>query len=400
MNAGSVEPIVIIGGGAAGHACAEAYRRAGGSDPVVIISNEDRLPYFRPDLSKDVLAGEKNAADDLAEQSWFADHDVTVRLGTTVSRIDTERRTIVLAASDHQAPETIAWSQCLLAPGSSATRLPVPGGDDDRLLTIRGAADVERVIAASAHGSSVVIVGSGFIGCEAASSLRSRGLEVTMLSLEIQPQQDRLSDVVGELINGLLARAGVEFHGGETVEAFEFSDDSATVVAGGGHRFAADHILVASGAKTNTAVAEASGLEIVAGGVHVDSSMRSNVEGLFVAGDLAYADNVTAGRALRVEHWGDAETMGSIAGRVMAGEAAVWESVPGFWSTINGETLQYIAWGDGWDEVAARRSEEGLSVWYAKHGTIVGVLTHRHDDDQELGKTLISTGAALADLHW
>ena len=160
----------------------------------------------------------------------------------------------------------------------------------------------------------------------------------------------------------------------------------------------ADHVIVASGAKTNTDLATASGLELVGGGVHVDSSMRTIVDGLFVVGDLAYAENTTAGRPLRVEHWGDAQTMGSIAGQVMAGGSASWDSVPGFWSTINGETLQYVAWGDGWDEVATRRSASGLSVWYARNGRIVGLLTHRHDDDQKLGKKLISAGAALTEL--
>ncbi len=391
MSSEALAPIVIVGGGAAGFACAEAFRKAGGTDPLIIMSADDRAPYFRPDLSKELLAGDKPAADRLADDDWFADNDVDLRLHSRASRLDAEAHTI--SAGTGADKRTVQWSRCVLATGSSAARLPVPGGDDARLLTIRSAADVERIIAQVDGTGPVAVVGSGFIGCEAASSLRARGIDVTMVSLEIQPQQDRLSEFVGAMIAGWLADAGIDFRGSRSVEGIEFTDDGAAVLLANGERVEAAHILVASGALTNTELAASAGLRVTNGGIHVDSSMRSTADGVFVVGDLAFADNVAAGRPLRVEHWDDAQSMGVIAGKVMAGEGAEWDGLPGFWSTITGETLQYVAWGDGWDEVTARRSDSGISVWYGKNGTIVGLLTHRHDDDQERGKKLILSGA-------
>jgi NADPH-dependent 2,4-dienoyl-CoA reductase/sulfur reductase-like enzyme len=103
---------------------------------------------------------------------------------------------------------------------------------------------------------------------------------------------------------------------------------------------------------------------------------------------------VAAGRHLAVEHWGDADAMGTVAGTVAAGRTATWSAPPGFWSQIGSHTLKYVAWGDGYDTARAVRHENGgLTVWYSSDGVAVGVLTNDADDDFERGSTLIADGA-------
>jgi NADPH-dependent 2,4-dienoyl-CoA reductase/sulfur reductase-like enzyme len=115
---------------------------------------------------------------------------------------------------------------------------------------------------------------------------------------------------------------------------------------------------------------------------------------VFAAGDVCRAQNVAAGRPLRVEHWGDALTQGEIAGASAAGKQAAWDEVPGFWSTIGSRTLKYAAWGDGFDQARLERHVGGgFTVWYAREGQVVGVLTHEADADYERGSELIKQGA-------
>jgi NADPH-dependent 2,4-dienoyl-CoA reductase/sulfur reductase-like enzyme len=129
------------------------------------------------------------------------------------------------------------------------------------------------------------------------------------------------------------------------------------------------------------------------GGVAVDAAMRTTLPDLLAAGDVCRAHNATAGRRLRVEHWGDALEQGEVAGATAAGAAASWDSVPGFWSTIGKRTLKYAAWGDGYDEVTfERRPGGGFAARYERDGALVGVLAHEADDCYEKGRELIAAG--------
>ena len=108
-------------------------------------------------------------------------------------------------------------------------------------------------------------------------------------------------------------------------------------------------MVMATGAEPNLDLAAGTGL-VTDHAVAVDARMRTPASGVFAVGDIASATNASAGRRLRVEHWGDAERMGAIAGAVAAGSDDHWAEVPGFWSVIAGRQLKYVAWGDGWDQ--------------------------------------------------
>ena len=278
----------------------------------------------------------------------------------------------------------------MLATGSSAATLPVPGADAPQILRIRHAVDAERLLERVDAGGDVLVIGSGFIGCEVAASLRRRGTAVTMATMESAPQADRLGAEVGEILAGWLADAGVTFHGGVALDHIEHGNGGSTAVFGD-RRIDAAHVILATGARPNLDVARAAGM---AGdsGVDVDARMATALDGVMAIGDIAHALHPVAGRRLRVEHWGDAEGMGQVAGTVAAGGAAEWRDVPGFWSQIGERAeLKYVAWGDGYDECVVRRSADGgFTAWYAKDGATCGVLTHRHDEDHEAAAELIS----------
>jgi 3-phenylpropionate/trans-cinnamate dioxygenase ferredoxin reductase subunit len=155
-------------------------------------------------------------------------------------------------------------------------------------------------------------------------------------------------------------------------------------------------VLLATGVTPNGDLATDVGLELRDGAVPVDSSMRSLHPFISAAGDVARAQNELARRPLRVEHWGDALAQGEVAGRALAGQDAVWEEVPGFWSTIGSRTLKHAAWGDGFDDARAVEHDNGaFTVWYTRAAVVVGVLTHERDEDYDRGRRLIAHGESL-----
>jgi 3-phenylpropionate/trans-cinnamate dioxygenase ferredoxin reductase subunit len=382
--------LLVVGGGPAGLSAARAYRDHV-PDPgrrVAIVADEQRMPYRRPPLTKDLLRGEMDASQlPLEDDGWPAEAHVDLIGGRAVA-LDAAARSVTLSGG-----RELAFQTCLLATGAEPVRLPVPGADHPRVMVVRTLDHVRELLFRLSDGARVTVIGSGFIGCEIAASLRLRGHAVTLVSDETAPNAARLGDEAGAVIAGWLADDGVRLVLGAPVDLIEHSEHIATVDAGE-YRIESDLVVMAAGVRPRLELALQAGLEPAGGAVPVDAAMRTSRDGVLAAGDLARADNVAAGRPLRVEHWGDALGQGEVAGATAAGEQAAWDAVPGFWSTIGRRTLKYAAWGDGFEECVMQRHDDGgLTAWYGAGGRIVGVLTHEADADYERGSELIADGA-------
>lgn len=386
---GPEERIVIVGGGPAAQAAAGAYREAGGAGAVTILAREDDAPYERPPLTKDFLRGESGREElPLADRAWYAEREIVLRTGTEVSELD-------LGAGEVRAAggEAFGFDRVLLATGAEPTLPPIEGADREAVQTVRRIGDSER-LADLGHGDRALVVGSGFIGCEAAASLAMRGAEVTIATAEAAPQAARLGEEVAAEISGWLEALGVEILTEAELRSIGGAGDrAARGRLDDGHEIVADRILLALGVDRNEGLAAAAGIA-VEDGVEVDAAMTSADPRVLAAGDVAFAVNATAGRRLRVEHWGEALNMGEVAGKTMAGAEAAWDLAPGFWTTIGAHTLKYVGWGDGWDELRFERGEEGgFACWYGRGGELVGVAAHLDDAAYEDGRKLIEERA-------
>ncbi|MFZ0041718.1 MAG: FAD-dependent oxidoreductase [Solirubrobacteraceae bacterium] len=380
--------LLVVGGGPAALSTARSYRDAGGRGAVAIVADEKRMPYNRPPLTKELLRGEM-AEDELPieDESWLSENAVSLIGGRAVA-LELGQRRVTLSGG-----RELSYSSCVLATGAEPKRLPVPGADDPAVRVMRSLDDFRELEHRLHPPCEAVVIGSGFIGCEIAASLRRRGHDVTLFSDEPAPNCRRLGTEVGRELERWLREEQVTLHLGVEVDSIERRDGSLEVAAGA-QRATARVIVMAAGVAPRSELVAGSDVALREGAVCVDASMRTAHDGLLAAGDVCFAQNLAAGRHLRVEHWGDALGQGAIAGKTAAGQDAGWEEVPGFWSTIGTRTLKYAAWGDGHDDVSFDRGADGaFTAWYGREGRIVGVLAHDDDDAYERGRDLIAEGA-------
>jgi 3-phenylpropionate/trans-cinnamate dioxygenase ferredoxin reductase component len=383
-----VEHVAIVGAGPSALATARAYREHGGHAQVTMIGQEPLAPYRRPPLTKEFLRGELDSAElPIENAQWFAAHDVTLRSGVRATAIDPVGGRVLL-----QGGERLNADAIVLATGSEPVRPQLPGMGDRAVLTMRTLEDSLALSERARQGGPIVVIGTGFVGCEIAASLAMRGESVTLVGQESLPLVERLGDGAAGRISAWLAELGVRSIAGADVRGVQ---DGRIVELADGSRVQGATVVLGMGARPRGEIAAAAGLRMSDGAVVVDEAMRAAriARPVLAVGDIAHAYNVSAGRHLRVEHWGDALEHGALAGQTLAGHGARWDSVPGFWSTIGSHTIKYAAWGDGYDRSSLISHPDGaFTVWYERDGVAVGVLTHERDADYERGRELVRAG--------
>jgi 3-phenylpropionate/trans-cinnamate dioxygenase ferredoxin reductase subunit len=384
----AVEHVAIVGAGPAALATARSYREHGGEAQVTMIGQESLAPYRRPPLTKEFLRGELDRAElALEPPSWYAANRVSLRRRQRATAVDAAGGAVLLAGGERLRADAI-----VLATGSEPVRPRLPGFDDPAVMTMRTLADSVALAERAQRGGPILVIGTGFIGCEIAASMAMRGDRVTLIGEEALPQARRLGEDAAARIAGWLRDLGVELVCGTGVRSVE---DGHTVELLNGSRLHGAAVVLGMGAKPAGELAHAVGLSMTDGAVVVDESMRTpcGAPAVLAVGDVACAFNVSARRHLRVEHWGDALQQGALAGQTLAGREARWDDVPGFWSTIGTHTIKYAAWGDGHDSSRLVDHGDGeFTVWYERDAAAVGVLTHERDADYEHGRELVRAG--------
>lgn len=362
----AADPMVIIGGGAAGYAAAEMLRREGYGGKLTMISADDSAPYDRPNLSKDYLAGK--APEDwmpLSPDAFYAENDIELRLGTVVEAI-AERR-VKLGNG-----ETIAFSKLLLATGAEPIRLDVPGAEFGHVHTLRSFADCRAIIARIRPGSRALVVGASFIGLEAAAALRQRDVAVHVVTPEQRPMERIFGAHVADFLRSLHEEHGVVFHLGRTVAEIE----ARGVRLDDGSRVEADFVLVGIGVKPRLELAEKAGLAVDRG-VLVNEYLETSAPNIFAAGDIARWPDPHSGERLRIEHWVVAERLGQVAARNMLGRRERFAAVPFFWTQHYDVSVDYVGHAASFDEVEQDGDVKALDVAlrFRKDGRLLAVAT-------------------------
>ncbi|GGV44714.1 pyridine nucleotide-disulfide oxidoreductase [Kitasatospora herbaricolor] len=402
MSTGTDQAMVIVGASLAGAKAAEALREAGHDGPVVLIGEEHERPYERPPLSKGYLLGSTGREKIYVHPpQWYADHDVTLRLGTAVTAVDRAAHTVTLADDGR-----IGYRKLLLTTGSSPRRLPVPGADLPGVHYLRRVEDSERLKEALRPGARIVVIGAGWIGLETAAAAIAAGAEVTVLESAELPLLRVLGREVAEVFAGLHRDHGVDLRFGVQVEALTGGTEAVTGVRlGDGTTVAADAVIVGIGITPNTALAEAAGLEID-NGVRTDQWLRTSDPDVHAAGDVANAFHPLLGRHIRVEHWANALNQPQTAARAMLGRDTAYDRVPYFFSDQYDLGMEYTGYvePDGYDRVVFRGDVPGrefIAFWLSGGRVLAGMNVNVWDVTDPI-RELVRSGrtvdpAALAD---
>jgi 3-phenylpropionate/trans-cinnamate dioxygenase ferredoxin reductase subunit len=338
----SDDTYVVVGGGLAGAKAVEALRAEGIDGRVIMIGEEPELPYERPQLSKGYLAGSTDRGDlTVLQDGWYARHDVELLLGRRALSVEAGAQTVYLDRS-----ERVGYDCLLLATGSGARRLDLPGSDLEGVHYLRRASDADALRSVLAASEPLVVIGGGWIALEVAAVARTAGLEVTVVVPGPSPMRRFLGPEVGARLAALHQMRGTRvltgrpvarLHGsGGRVQAVELAD---------GTRIEAGAIVVDIGAEPRTELAVSAGVK-VDDGVVVDSALRTDDPRIWAAGDLAMAENTWYGGRLRVDHFASAADQGTFAGRSMAGSIDEWSDAPSFASDMYDSRLEYRGWGD------------------------------------------------------
>ncbi len=395
---------VIVGAGLAGARAAETLREAGFDGEVVLLGGEEHRPYERPPLSKEYLQG---AADQdsvfVHPAEWYGEAGITLRTGAVVTAIERDAAEVVLADGEH-----VGYERLLLATGSSARRLPVPGAELDGVLHLRTLDDSDRLRTAVLSADRVAVIGAGWIGLEVAAAARLAGAEVTVLEAAEQPLLAALGPDIGAVFAELHRERGVDVRLGVQVADIVGEGGAARGVRlADGEVVAADIVVVGVGAAPNIGLAEAAGLDVEQGGVVVDEHLRTSDPRIHAAGDIATIRYPALDRRLRVEHWATAQNSGPVAARAMLDEpTATYDALPYFFTDQYDLGMEYTGYaGPGEaDELVVRgdlASREFVAFWLRSGRLLAGMNVNVWDVAEDIDRIIRAgrpvEGGLLAD---
>ncbi|BBZ16461.1 pyridine nucleotide-disulfide oxidoreductase [Mycolicibacterium gadium] len=345
-----------MGGGLAGAKAAEALRDKDFDGHIVLFAAEEHLPYERPPLSKEFLLGKKQFGEFTAASSaWYRDHHVELQLGTEVSAIDPDGHTVSLPDGT-----TVGYDKLLLATGSTPRRPPIPGADAEGVLYLRTIDEAQALNSVLAEGTSLAIVGAGWIGLEVAAGARDRGAAVTVVETAEVPLMGALGREAGEVFAAMHRDHGVDLRLGTTVDEITTAGGKATgLKLGDGSTVAADAVLVAVGATANIGLAEQAGLATGNGGVLVDAALRTSNADIFAVGDIAAAEHPVFGTRIRTEHWANALKQPAVAAAGMLGKPQEYAELPYFFTDQYDLGMEYVGHAPDYDRVLFRGDVAG-----------------------------------------
>jgi 3-phenylpropionate/trans-cinnamate dioxygenase ferredoxin reductase subunit len=392
-------PIVIVGGGLTAGTAAKTLRKEGYGGELLILGDEPSFPFGRPPLTKGYLRGEEDLSGWMAAPlDWYRAHGVEV-LPSRVTGVDPHARKVRLESGD-----TIGYSRLLVATGGRNRRFDVPGSSLAGIHQLRTIAECDAIKRVARPGARAVVVGSGFIGSEVAASLCQLGLKVTSVMRGKAPLDAVLGPEVGGVFGTIHRGAGIELVPEDEVVRFQGTSRVERAVTKKGRRIACDLVVVAIGIEPNVEFVKGSGIA-TNNGIVVDESCRTNVAGVFAAGDVANHLHPVFGR-VRVEHYNNAEKQGAAAARSMLGSRAAYRYIHSFWSDQFEHKLEYIGHARKWDRFVVRGSlaERSFVGLYLSAGKLKAAVGLNRGGDPELDKDgelaeagrLIAKGARLS----
>jgi len=340
---------LVIGGGLAASEAAKQLRSSDPQGTINLVSDELHVPYDRPPLSKEFLRGEKVSTDLLFDpESYFQDHQISLRLGVAVHGLDPATKTVSLANG-----EVIVFEKALLATGGRPVRLTLPGSELSGVHYLRTLEDSAAIATWAGQGKRAVVIGAGFIGMEVAASLTQRGVHVTVIEAQPHIWPRFVDAALAVTFQNFCAAKGVAFHTNDTVLELRGTGRVSSVKTQSGKEFPCDLVCIGAGIVPNVELAQQAGLA-VDNGIVVNEYLQSSHPDIYAAGDVANYPDPFFNKRRRVEHWGHAEYCGQLAGQNMAGGQSPYGLLTYVWSDIFDLHLEFAGDESEHDQILLR----------------------------------------------
>lgn len=358
--------VLIAGAGLAGSRCAETLRAGGYGGRVVVVGDEPHAPYERPALSKEMLTGARAHGElALRDTGFWRERDIELRLGETLGGLDIGRRSALLG------DEPVRWRHLVLATGARARRLGIVP-EADNVHHLRGMDDARALRADLQGGGRLVIIGSGFVGSEVASSARALGVDVTIVEALPVPFATTLGPTVGHRLADRYRSMGVDLRLGEGLTGVTVRDGRVeSVDLADGSRLPCDVLLVAVGTRPAAEILDGVLATAEDGGLPTDALGATVAPGIHACGDLASPWRPELGRHRRLEHWTAASIGGAAVARAIMGQASPPSSPPYFWSDQFGWRLQMVGHAAAGADAVVEEREDGFVARYRNGAGVV-----------------------------
>ncbi len=395
---------VIVGGGAAGTAAAERLRQVCFEGEIVVLSADENLPYDRTKLSKAALQkDELDGPDLLRSPQFYQQHNIDIKTSAPVKKIDVKTQQISYGDS-----EMLEYDSLLVATGGKVRELPIDGSDLNNVFTIRKVEDIQHILEAVKGATQAVIVGAGFIGMEAASSLRQKGLSVTVVAPNEVPFEKVLGEKVGKLFQQVHESEGVVFKLGSKAEKLKGEGKVESVELDSGETLPADVVIAGIGVTPATDFIEGVAIDEDDSSVPVNQYLEA-APNVYAAGDIAQFPHFITGKPVRIEHWRLAMQHGRTAAENMMGQAVPFEAVPFFWSGQFDMKLRYVGHSENYDDVVIQGSLEDKTflAFYVEGEQVMAVAGIGRNRDiaaiselMRLRKMPATSDVKSADMDW
>ena len=385
--------IVIAGAGHAAGQVVATLRQHNFEGRIVLVGDEPYLPYQRPPLSKNFLAGKMSAERlHLKAESFYDDPRIEVKLQTTITAINRDSKTLEIQDGDD-----IAYDKLVLALGSRARTLPVEGATLKRVYYLRSIEDVERIRAKMDVGRRLVIIGAGYIGLEVAAVARKLGLDVTVIEMADRVMSRVVSPEISDFYQIEHTNKGVKLKLSTGIAALRGKKRVKRVETKDGEEIRADFVIVAIGILPNTELAEQAGLD-VDDGIVVDDQCLSSDEDIYAIGDCTSHPNSIYDRRLRLESVHNAVEQAKTAANNLCGIETHYSQVPWFWSDQYDLKLQIAGLSEGYDDVVIRGNpaERSFACMYLKDNRLIAVDAVNAPKDFVQSKALIAARIVLS----
>ena len=382
--------VVIIGAGQAGSSCVAKLRNGGFDGRITLIGSEPVPPYQRPPLSKAYLLGDMALERlFLRPEAFYAEQDIDLRMGQTVTGIDTTAQTV------HLGEETLDYDELVLTTGSVPNRLPAAiGGDLDGVFVVRNLADVDAMAPRFSQGAKVLIVGGGYIGLEAASVAAKLGLEVTLVEMSDRILKRVAAPETSDYFRALHQGHGVDIREGVGLERLTGSGSVKGARLTDGTDLPVDFVIVGVGIRPDTALAEKAGLTLD-NGIAVDETGRTSAPHVWAAGDCASFPY--RGERIRLESVPHAIDQAECVAENIMGAGKEYVATPWFWSDQYEVKLQIAGLNAGYDRIVTRKTDaDSISFWYFQGDRLLAVDAMNDPRAYMVGKRLIEAGKSPA----